>query len=339
MQERRTTVRTPCSLRAQYCAAEDLLPRDGRMVDLSERGAGLWVREAHRAGEPITASFSLPGSSETLTATGVIRWSLPAKGRWYPLGIEWLPMEESTRNRLHTFLVKSPAKEAAPSAAESPQMRAPVSWFLLGLWVVAVALVGVVIWLWASALQREAGLRNSLSQRNSVISALKQREQRLAAREAWLQQELVTAKVHLATAADEMTRLDGQTQELAADAHRLSREVGLFEQSYATVQQERAGLIQEVMNLEQERLKLIGKLSSLPDLHVAIREAIESRKTEKTEKGAGLFSKPSRDADITIDEYDNQGFIIRDGRSTFTRRNAGSPMWIRVHEPEASSSK
>ncbi len=91
MQERRTTIRIGQQCRTQYCSSEDLLPRDGRITDLSERGVGLLVREAHRIGEVLTVGFSLPGDRTTLTATGVVRWSNPPqKGRWYPVGLDWI---------------------------------------------------------------------------------------------------------------------------------------------------------------------------------------------------------------------------------------------------------
>lgn len=335
MQERRTTVRTRCNYRAQYCAADDLLPRDGQLINISERGAGLLVREPRRAGEQITASFSLPGDNEPLTATGVIRWSLPpVKGRWYPLGLEWLPLEEAARSRLHGFLSqpKAEPQRVLPSGAGKPMP----SWVLGTLWVVAVVLVGVVAWLWVGMLSRQADLEQDVAQRNVAISALKHREQRLAAREAWLAQELVNAKMNLATAAGELSRLDGQAQDLTTDAQRLNQEVGLFEQSYAKVQQERTGLIQQVMNLEQERLKLVGKLSSLPDLHMAIRNAIEARKAESAADSGGFAWSIRRSADSAIEEDDNRGFIVRNGQSTLSRRN-GATMWIKVHEPEASA--
>src|SRR3989338_4726715 len=106
MQERRTTIRVDRLCRAQYCPADDLIPRDGRLTNLSERGAGLLAHETHRLGARLTVSFSLPEEEEPLTATGVVHWSdaRARHGQWYPLGLEWLPMEETARHRLYTFL-------------------------------------------------------------------------------------------------------------------------------------------------------------------------------------------------------------------------------------------
>ena len=102
MQERRSTIRIEYPARAQYCPSEDLIPRDGRMTNLSERGANLLARETHRLGERITVSFPLPEEEEPLTVTGVVRWSDPTaqRGRWHATGIEWLPLGETASHRL-----------------------------------------------------------------------------------------------------------------------------------------------------------------------------------------------------------------------------------------------
>lgn len=337
MQERRTTVRVAYPCRAQYCAADDLLPRDGRILNLSERGAGMLVRESRREGEQVTTSFSLPGTSETLTATGVVRWSSPTlKGRWHAMGLEWLPLEEATRNRLHTFLYTQPIPSTRGRPDRAADQAPSSQWMVWGAWGIAILLVGAVAWLWAQTLQREQEarwLRKGVEQRSMAIAVLKQREQRLVEHGAWLQQELGTAQHRLASATGEMVQLDQQAQSLAGDAQRLRQEVELFQQSYDKAQQERGQLIQEVIGLEQERLKLLGRLSSLPELHLAIRNAIEARKAAQAHARWAAF-QTLRGADTEIAPEDNQGFVIRDGRSTLSRR--GTVMMIRVHDPQAA---
>ncbi|MBI4341674.1 MAG: PilZ domain-containing protein [Candidatus Omnitrophica bacterium] len=333
MQERRTTVRVAHESRAQYCAASDLLPCDGRMLNISERGAALLIGEPRREGEQITASFSLPGEEGPVTITGTVRWSSPSrKRRWHTVGLEWLPLEEATRNRLHAFLYAPKPSAEAPAALRNPKSRRS-AWGLRAMWAAALIAAAAVAWLWGSTLQQEARrLREGVAQRNAVITTLQQREDQLARREALLQQELGTAKAHLASATGEMARLDQQAQGLAGDAQRLTQEVAWFQQSYDQVQRQRAELIQQVIGLEQERLRLIGRLSSLPELHVAIREAIEARRHVEVEQRRQRLDTVRR-TDIDIREGDNQGFIVRDGRPTLSR---GTVMWIRVHEPEAS---
>lgn len=343
MQERRTTVRVPYQCRTQYCAAEDLLPRDGRLINVSERGAALLVRESRKAGEQVTASFSLPGSSDTLTATGIVRWSSAAgKGRWHTLGMEWLPLEEASRNRLHAFLQAQPAAAAvapAAPAAASSVTKTRFAWLPWACWAAVILAGGFALMSWVQSLkQRAEKLESGLAQRNTVITVLQAREQRMAQREKWLRQELVTAKTHLASASGEMAQLDAQVQSLGGDAQRLRQEVDLFQLSYNKVQQERAELIQEVLNLEQERLKLVGKLSSLPELQRAIRETIEAKRQARRAEWASFFASgrsPRVMTDADISPNDNQGFVVRNGVPTLRR---GSSMSIRVLEPQAGDS-
>jgi len=336
MQERRTTVRVGYQARAQYCAAEDLLPRDGRLVNLSERGAGMLVREARKLGEQVTISFSLPQSADALTATGLVRWAAASgKGKWHAAGLEWLPLEEASRNRLHAFLYAQPASVTTPTPPTPGSSGKKINFSWLP-WAAAIILLAAVMFAWVQFSERRAAkLEMGLAQRNTVINVLKDREQRLAQRESWLRQELVTAKTHLATASGEIARLDEQANTLGADAQRLRQEVDLFQQSYDTAQKEHADLIQQVLNLEQERLRLVGKLSSLPELQIAIRESIEARRQEQRAEWVShfRFSAPSN-RDTQIRPEDNQGFIVRNGQPTQRR---GSSMSIRVLEPEAGA--
>ncbi len=336
MQERRTTIRIAQNSRAQYCAADDLLPRDGQVNDLSERGAGLLVREQHKPGEHVTVSFNLPGQEEPLTATGTVRWSSSSRqGRWYRLGMEWLPLEETTRGRLHTFLysAKAPAPVKPKAKAWKPSNR-----IVLFSWVVALLVLASAWYGWISPLKQETKVLNTeVQQREAIISTLQDRERELAQRQLELKTELDRAKINLAAASQEMMQMDTQSQQVAGDAQRLTQEVQLFQQSYAKVKEEREQLIQQVLQLEQERLQLRRKLSSLPELQVAIKEAIEVRKQQQREsrhvqRAQWLQSfAQSGQSDTEIREQDNRGYIIKDGKPTVNR----STVWIRVKEPEA----
>ena len=74
MQERRTSIRMAHAVAAQYCPSDDLLPRDGKLLDVSERGSRLKAREPRQVGDRITVTFPLEQEQEPLTVTGEVRW-------------------------------------------------------------------------------------------------------------------------------------------------------------------------------------------------------------------------------------------------------------------------
>lgn len=322
MQERRTIIRISHHARMQYCSSEDLLPRDGRITDLSERGAGLLVREGHRPGEMVSLGFSLPGEETALTATGVVRWSSESSGRrWYPIGLDWMQLEETTRNRLHRFLASS-------TAAHPASPKKPWSWqqtALLSVSAAALAVAGIVLYFWVRSLEWEnRQLQGVIEQRDTVIDQLEQEDARLKL-------ELGEARTHLAETASEVARLDVQTQNFGEQVGRLTEEVDRFQQSYLQVRQEREQLMQQVLDLEQERAALTKRLSSLEELRLAIREAIDTRKNAERAQRLSL-AQARRDADKALLANGNRGYLIRDGRPTI----GNATVWIRVHEPEAS---
>jgi len=330
MQERRSTVRVNVRSRAQYCPIEDLLPRDGRITNLSERGVGLLVQEPHRDGEQITVNFSLPGDEDPLTATGVVRWSAPptSKSRWHPLGLEWLPLEESIRTRLQRFLYRgswsSPDTEiASPRSTTQEPMVQRMTWTVVGILALfAIGLLGS----WVFSIEREnREMDTAIQHRNVVIHRLQRAEDTL-------RQELGSAKAHLASAAAEVARLDQATHELGGEAERLTQDVVFFQHSYALAREERDELMQRVLDLEQERLALSQRLSSVPELRRAIRDAVTlRRKAEETERRARIHAL--RELERHQLANGNRGYLTREGRQTAV---TPSTVWIKVHDPAES---
>lgn len=324
MQERRTTVRKALYTRTQYCPSEDLELRDGRIADVSERGVGVLMRERHRGGELVTVGFSLPGDEETLTATGIVRWSGPESpsGAWHRIGLEWLPLEEATRNRLHRYL------ETATPVPDTSRKGLPPMPSVARIAVAAVfTAVGLTAWLlfrWVNNLQDEKfGLETAVEQRDAIIGYLGQEGQRLKI-------ELGQARQNLADTAGEVARLDLQAQTFGKEVDRLSQDVQRFESAYLQAREERSELMQKVLVLEQEKADLAKRLNSVDDLKLAIREAIESRKQTQQAQRLQLL-KARRESQERWLSQGNRGYLVRDGRPTV---NKGT-VWIRVHEPEA----
>ena len=326
MQERRTTIRLSHRSAAQQCSSEDLLPQDGYLINISERGAGLLARRVYRDGERVTVSFALPRAREPLTATGVVRWSDHSTvNRWNRSGLEWLPFEEPARERLHGFLQQ---------IARSPAARVPLTRRVsllrvaLSVGIIGGVLAAALLLLWVRSLREEnQGLMTAVEQRNGVIDQLEREGARLTF-------ELDTARANLASTASEVARLDQQTQNFGAALGQLAEDVARFQQSYVQVREEREQLMQRVLDLEQERASLATRLSSVEELRLAIRDAIDARKeTQRAQRL--LLARAQQEADQRRMADGNRGFLIRDGRPTAGR----ATLWIRVHEPEPSSSQ
>jgi hypothetical protein len=334
MQERRNTIRLHHFCRAQYCPFEDPVPRDGRITTLSERGAGLLVRSAHAIGERLTVNFSLPGDQDPMTATGVVRWSglqLP-RGGWYPLGIEWLPLDEATRNRLHRFLYSRPPAPAPRTPSTTPasapgRAAAPISARVKRRGAIAAgaaygALVASGVYVWVNSLEQEnRRLESVIVQRNRTIQQLQEEEQRL-------QEVLGETKTRLASTTGEVTRLDQESKSLKGEVEQLGGDVERFQRSYVRVSGEREQLIRRIMDLEQERAALAKRVASLEELQLAVREAIELRRQQPPY----VYVETQQELDRKELIEGNQGYLVREGRQT---SGGSSGLWIRVHDPEA----
>lgn len=324
MQERRTTIRFPHRCRIQYCPAEDLELRDGRLTNVSERGAALLVQEQHRVGELVTLGFTLPGESGALTATGVVRWSgAPPRGaRWHPLGVDWLPLEETARHRLQQYLERA-SQAASPRRAVGPPLvppRVAIPLRIIGLAGATGALLAALL----VALRIQA-LR---AENRRLAAAVEQRElliQRLARHERELKAQLDTTRGSLLATAGDVVRLNQEVLRFGQEVAQLNAQVDRFQRSSLQVRQERDQLMGRVSTLEQERTSLARRLSSVDALRLAIREAIDARKEARRLS----LMEAQRDADQQLLVSGNQGYLIRDGRPTV----GAATMWIRVRQP------
>ena len=321
MQERRTSVRITHRCRAKYCSTDEFLPKDGHLANLGQHGAGLLVREPHRAGERLTVSFTIPGEKVPVTTTGTVRWTNgPTRpGDWHPLGMEWLPAEEATTQRLQRFLSRSTAIPAfrrphAKSPQASLSRRRQAWWLAVG----GLLLVGLGVW-WVLILHYDnRHLQEVLIQRNAAIQAFRLQDQKL-------RNQLELTKAHLTVTAQEVQRLDEQAADLEHETRLLSQEVLKFQSSYSHIYQERDALIHRILELEQERAAIMGATVPVEELQRAIREAIERREDDPAYRLSPRFELPLEPI------IGNRGYLIREGRPT-TRPTRG-PMRVRVLDP------
>ncbi len=324
MQERRTTIRVPHRSRIQYCPSEDLLPRDGELSDLSERGVGLLTSESHPAGESITITLSLPAAEDSMTATGVVRGSAAPTGPWqrHRVGLEWTPLAHTTHQRLHAFL-STATRATAPSFGPWQVIRQGWARHQLGL---VIGMMGGVAFLvagswWMYVLRQEnQQLQMAIHQRNETMHQLAQRD-------AVLQQELRLAKTHLASTSEEVARLDYEAQQMERGMQQLTHDVAQFQQSYGQIKEERNRLAQQVLSLEQQRASSPSLFVSSRELRRVVRETLAAHRKAKRQ----LRLKGFRAIEPQRSSADNGGYVVWDGRPTTNT----STMWIRVHDPES----
>ena len=252
MQERRATIRVPHTSRIRHCLLHTPEPRDGRIVDLSERGAGLLARESFRSGECISVGWGVSGARDAITATGLIAWSSdqPVDGHWHRFGITWFPLEETARDQLRSLL-NTPVKAPHPrwnlvvsmGSGRWSKQRLRAIWILGGVGVVAL-----LLWKYAQ-------LETALQKRQVMIEQLQQRE-------AQLQRERASAQTVLAETVRELVRLDQQTLGVGAAVEQLSADISTIQHSYGQLREEREQLIQRTRELEQERAMLAQQFST-----------------------------------------------------------------------------
>lgn len=316
MQERRTSIRVPHAVAAQYCPSDDLLPRDGKLQDVSERGSRFLAREPRKLGDRITVTFPLGEEDEPLTVTGEVRWSAPS-GRWCATGLEWLTLDPAARYRLHSFLhARAQQAQAKRTVWGRPQAGPASGARLAGIAAGTVVVTALAFAAW-SLHQTNAQLDAALEQRDAVIDQMEQRA-------AQLTTTLGAAHADLERATVEVARLDAQAQSLQTGAQELTSEIQRFQIAYAKTQRERSGLIDQILLLEQERMELSRRLSSLPELRLAIRDAIQARMRDDR------LRPRARWASDESSEWGNRGYIVLNAQAATP---AASGLSITVHDP------
>ncbi len=221
MQERRATIRFGHLRRIHYCSSTHPFPRDGWLTNLSECGAGLLAKDSPQCGDSWTISLWLNGKDDGLTLTGRVQWIQPdaLRGSWYWVGLEWLALEDSQRNRLEITLRHPPFMSNLRSWPRPPQFlskNAVVCWLIAGLLGIGALGYGLQ---WPGLLRQENRyLFSELKRRDIHIAGLKDRQHKL-------QQELDHAQSRLAVTSEEVARLDWHTQSLERAMQQVKQDI------------------------------------------------------------------------------------------------------------------
>lgn len=253
MQERRTTVRCPCPGNAQYCAEDGGSPRDGRIVDVSERGLGVLLRESHNIGERLTVSFTLPGENQSITTTGTVCWSheAPNRRRWHAVGLEWLPLQETDRFRVDTFLrERAPAPSSTGRQSLSPSRKnvPSIPWEAVGI----LGLISACVLLLLSViLQLEnSQLGDMVHRRNALITRMDQDSSRIGQALLRTRGELDGTMVTVSVLEDKSDRLEDRL-------HMLSEELERYQSAYANLREERESVQKESRAPEETSVAVV----------------------------------------------------------------------------------
>jgi hypothetical protein len=207
----------------------------------------------------MTVSLPGPDGQSPLTATGLVRWSR-ARGlgrRWAALGLEWLPIEGSGRLHLEALLETCWRRQGQAPTANGSRRRLRSR---RAAWWLAAALSAAGVW-WAR--ERHVSLLAANERLHRRLHEQQDRVVQLTRREVLLQQEL--------------GRLDAQTRALGGLLERLDSDVGRMRTSYDRVREERQELLDRIAALEARRDELLKRLALLPDVLLAVEEAIEAR--------------------------------------------------------------
>lgn len=324
MRERRATVRVACCLATESRLSEGGAPSAGRLTNLSVRGAGFLLSSPLTPGNRLTTRLTLPNDDLPLTLDGVVRWcaTSPVKGGSYPVGVELTPLDDTARFRLQSFVSAQTVQADAggrlgpfirwwPEGVPTRMVR--VSELLLGgLLIAALAL-------WILILQRKnEQLLQALAERTMLVSQLEARQQQL-------QEQVKQTGLEALDSAAEVQRLKSHTARLEGEVEWLAQNLRDLKEAYARVQLERR-------HLEQRQVELTQRLTSLPHLRQAMREAIRVRRRQRWEAWRQRAAR-LRETNRLASQHGNHGYVVYQGRPTLT---AGQRLAIHVHAPESS---
>jgi len=303
MLERRAAMRVSCFLPAEYRLSDGTSASSGRVTNLSVHGLGLLTSTPLHPGNRLTTHVALPTDGASLELDGLVRWSMDSPGRdgSYLAGVEFERLDDTARFCLQHFIA-DPSRRALPSRA----IRFTV--LLLGMLLIAG------LSLWVLILQRKnEQLVQALAERTVIVTQLEARQQQL-------QEQLTQTGLRALDSAAEVERLQRQAARLETEIGWLSQNLRDLKGAYERVRSER-------MQLEQQQAELSRRLSSIPALRQAMREAVRLTRQERRQARASR-----RRTDRTITPQDNRGYVVYAGVPTLT--SASSRLSIRVLTPE-----
>jgi chromosome segregation ATPase len=326
MEERRATVRSGCSLPAEYAFSDSPIGHHGRITNLSVKGLGLLARQINGQGSPVRVHFTLPSEEQPLAVNGIIRWRQDhaSKHGLSSVGIEFVEPDDTTRFCLQAFVAGQvqQAKSAGQSRRIVSERPSGISSRVVtasGLLMAGLVVSGLLFWILMMRREMDA-LSQRLAERTTLATQLE-------ARRGQLEETLRQSQAQAAVAVAEIERLQRQTAQLEEHIQWLSQNLGELTQAYQRVRDEREQLHQQIVQLEEQHKRFEERLGSVPELRSAMRQAIRAQQGLLRRERAQRIER-LRERDHATLQQGNRGYVMQSGQSTLT----STRLSIRVHE-------
>ena len=333
MQERRTTVRVGCQLPAQYSLTGESSAWPARITNLSLHGLRLLASQAVSGERPLTVQFTLPSEDNPLTVIGMVCWDEIGAFQegGYPIGLRFTGLDDTTRFCLQAFIAGQ-----CQAVAQMPGRLARMWRRLQGACPerfrnlagpMMVGLIGAAIGVWILTLHQ------MLADRTTRLTHLQTDYHDL-------QGQLSQANANTAELERRAEGLVYHTLQLDAEMAWMAQHLSQLRGAYEHLRGEREAILQQLVQLDQERVVLDHRLQSLPELREAIQEATLLRQQQLRAARRQEVARV-READRRASESGNHGYLIHQGQPTFTASaatNSAAPMIVRVHAPEMTDS-
>ena len=193
------------------------------------------------------------------------------------------------------------------------------------LLLLAALLMSVSLWRVAAVERQKRQLAEAYARAHQLVAQLSEER-------AHLNQELVSANHTVESQAGDFKNLQ---QELKGVQQRLDEtmaEIASLQREHETLRQQNAALSTELDTAKTEKQQLEAKLSSLRELHLAIRDLKRKMSTARwTAWRAHVQRLKSDDQERLI--AGNRGYLVRDGTSTLAA--AAPRLHVRVLDPQS----
>jgi chromosome segregation ATPase len=196
-----------------------------------------------------------------------------------------------------------------------------------GRWVL-ILLIGVVI----VSLWRTVAVEKDKRTLNTAYQQAQQSLNQIQTERDQLSTDLAAAKKVMLDKDREITDLQADLQGIQQRLDETVVELSSLQREHESLRQTNSSLAAQLASVTQEKSVLETKLSSLPELRLAIRD-VKRRMSQERWAAWRARIEALREADQRALASGNRGYVLREGVSTV---GAGTRLHIHVREPESA---